>query len=87
MRDGRRHQDGAWRLEGDAGGLEGHLAAAAPDQEDLEQVAVTMGPDRPVVNRGPRCDGLDMNEVEGLVVRRIAVEMKQWERGGGHAKS
>ncbi len=87
MRDRRWHQDRAGRLEGDAGGLEGHLAAAAPDQQDLEQVAVTMGPDRPVVNRGTRCDGLDMNEVERLVVRGIAVEMKQWERRGGHVKS
>ena len=87
VRDGRRHQDGAWRLEGDAGRFEGHLAAAASDQQDLEQVAVAMGPDRPVVNRGTRRDGLDMNEVEGLIVRRIAVEMKQWEGGGGHAKS
>jgi hypothetical protein len=28
-----------------------------------------------------------MNEVEGLVVRRVAVEMEQREGGGGHAKS
>src|SRR6185437_3410631 len=28
--------------------------------------------------------GLDMDEVKRRVVRRIAVEMKQWERGRGH---
>jgi cytidylate kinase len=67
--------------------LEGHLAAAASDQQDLEQVAVTMSADGPVVNRGARRDRLDMNEVKGLIVRRVAVEMKQWEGGGGHAKS
>ena len=72
---------------GDGRGLEGHLAAAAFDQEDLEQVAVTVGPDRPVVNRGTRRDGLDMNEIERLIVRRIAVEMEQGQHGGGHAKS
>ena len=57
------------------------------DQQDLEQVAVTVGADGPVVNRGTRRDRLDMNEVERLIVRRIAVEMKQREGGGGHAKS
>ena len=86
MRDRRRHQDGARRGEGERGGLEGHLAAAALDQQDLEQVAMAVGADRPVVHRGARGDGLDMDEVERLIVRRIAVEMKQRERGGGHAK-
>src|SRR4029079_1572685 len=79
--------DGARRLERDAGRLEGHLAAAASDQQDLEQVAVTVGADSPVVNRGARRDRLDVNEVEGLIVRRGAVGMKQWERRGVHAKS
>ena len=35
-------------------------------------------------DRGARGDGLDMNEVERLVVRRIAVEMKQRQRRRGH---
>jgi hypothetical protein len=39
------------------------------------------------VNRGARGNRLDVNEIEGLIVRRIAVEMEERERGRGHAKS
>ena len=67
-------------------GFERHLAAAAFDQQDLEQVAVAMRADGPVVNGRARRDRLDMNEVERLIVRRIAVEMEQRQRGCGHAQ-
>src|SRR5262249_17914306 len=53
---------------------------------DLKQVAMAVRADGPVVNRRARDDGLDMNEIERLVVRRIAVEMEQRQRSGGHAK-
>jgi hypothetical protein len=81
--DGGGDDDRGGRVEADGLRLECHLAAAAHDQEDLEQIAVTMGADGPVVDRGPRGDRLDVDEVERLVVRRIAVEMKQ--RQGGTA--
>ena len=84
VRGGRRHQDRGRRLEGQARGLVGHLAAAALDQQDLEQVAMAVRTDGPVVHRGARRDRLDMDEVECLVVRRIAVEVKQ--RQGGRAR-
>ena len=32
VRDGRRHENRAWRVEGNRGGFEGHFAAAALDQ-------------------------------------------------------
>jgi hypothetical protein len=38
---------------------------------------MAMRPDRPVVDGGARRDGFDVNEVECLVVGRIAVEMEQ----------
>ena len=65
--------------------LEGHLAAAALDQQDLEQIAMAVRADQPVVHRGARRDRLDVDEVERLIVRRIAVEMKQRQcRDSGH---
>ena len=87
MGDGGRHENRTRRIESDGGGFEGHLAAAALDQQNLKQIAVAVRANGPVVNRGTRGDRLDMNEVEGLIVRRIAVEVKQRERGRGHAKS
>jgi hypothetical protein len=87
VRHGCGHENRAGRIEGDGGGFEGHLAAASLDQQNLEQVAVAVRADGPIVDRGARGNRLDMNEVEGLIVRRIAVEMEQRERGGGHAKS
>ena len=54
-----------------------HLAAAALDQENSKQIAMPMRADGPVVNRGARCNRFNMNEVERLIVRRIAVKMKQ----------
>src|SRR5262249_54376278 len=50
------------------------------------QVAMAVRANRPVVDRGARGDGLDMDEVEGLIVRRIAIEVEQRECGGCHAK-
>ena len=82
---GTRIAHGASKAIG--GGLERHLAAAALDQQDLEQVAMAVRADGPVVDRRARRDRLDVNEVERLIVRRIAVEMEQRKRGGGHAKS
>ena len=87
MRDGGGHENCARRIEADRGGFEGHLAAAAFDQQNLEQVAVAVRANRPVVDRGARGNGLDMNEIKGLIVRRIAIEMKERKRSRGHAKS
>ena len=84
VRGGGRHQDGGRRCERHGRGLEAHLAAALLDQQHLKQVAVAVRADRPFVQRGARGDGLDMDEVERAVVRRIAVEMEQRQRGGGH---
>jgi hypothetical protein len=36
-----------------------------------------MRADRPVVDRRARRNGFDMDEVERLIVRRIAVQMEQ----------
>src|SRR5207253_3142084 len=66
------------------GGFKRHLAAAMLDQQDLEQVAMAVRTDGPVMNRGARGDRFDMNEIERLIIRRIAVEMKQRQRGSGH---
>ncbi len=52
MRGRRRDQDRGRRFERQARRLVGHLAAALLDQQDLEQVAVAVRPDGPVVNRG-----------------------------------
>src|SRR5262245_52126518 len=88
MRDGGRYDDGGRRLERDHLSLERHLAAASGDQQDLKQVAVAVGPDRPVVDRGARRDSFDVNEVERLIVRRIAVEVEQWQGGASrHGRS
>ena len=81
MRRGGRHEDRGRRRKRNGRGLKAHLAAAFLDQKDLEQVAVTMRADHPVVDRRTRRDGFDMDEVECLIVRRIAVQMKQRERG------
>ena len=81
-----RHQDGGRRRERQLRRFVGHLAAAALDQENLKQIAMPMRADGPVVNRGARCNRFNMNEVERLIVRRIAVKMKQGQRTG-HAPS
>ncbi len=87
MRGGGRHQDRRRRRKRHGRGLEIHLAAALLDQQDLEQVAVAVRADRPVVHRGARGDGFDMDEVERGIVRRIAVKMKQRERGRCHGNA
>ena len=50
------------------------------DQQDLKQVAMAVGADGPVMDRRARGDGFDVNKVERLIVRRIAVEMEQRQR-------
>ena len=86
VRDGGGDDDRGGRIEADRLRLEGHLAAAAHDQQYLEQIAVAVGTDGPVVDRGARRDRLDVDEIERLIVRRIAVEMKQRQGGtAGHA--
>ena len=72
---GTRIAHGACKRHG--GGFERHFAAALLDQQDLEQIAMTVGADDPVVHGRARRDGFDMDEIERLIVRRIAVEMKQ----------
>ena len=80
MGDGRRHQNRRRRRERQPRHIERHLAAAAFDQQDLKQVAMAVGADGPVMDRRARGDGFDVNKVERLIVRRIAVEMKQRQR-------
>ena len=87
VRGGGRHQDRRRRRKRHGRRLEIHLAATLLDQQDLEQVAVTMRTDRPVVHRGARGDSFDMDEVERAIVRRIAVKMKQRERRRCHCVS
>ena len=67
--------------------LVGLVLPAPADQQHLKQVAMAVRSDRPIMDRGARGDGLDMNEIEGLIVRRIAVEMEERQRSGGHVKS
>ncbi len=62
--------------------VERHLAAAALDQQNLKQIAMAMRADGPVVDRRARGNGFNVNEIERLIVRRIAVQMKQRQRGG-----
>jgi len=52
------------------------------DQQNLKQVAMAMRPNGPVMDRRPRRDGLDVDKVERLIVRRVAIEMKQRQRVG-----
>ena len=52
-------------------------APAAIDHQDLEQVAMTVRPDGPVMHCRARRDGLDVDEVERLIVRRITVKMEK----------
>ena len=84
VRGAGRHQDGGRRGERHGQRLVAHLAAARFDQQQLEQVAVAVRTDRPVVDRRTRSDGLDMDEVECGIVRRVAVQMKQRKCGGRH---
>jgi hypothetical protein len=51
MRNVRRNDDRAGRGERLDRGFEGHLAAAAFDQQNLEQVAMAMRADQPVMQR------------------------------------
>src|ERR1700719_4047454 len=46
-----------------------------------------MGADRPVVNGGTRRDRFDVDEIERLLIRRIAVEMEQRQAGRGQHTS
>ena len=82
VRDRRRNENRGRRGKRQLRRIERHLAAAALDQQDLKQVAMAVGADGPVVDRRARRDGFDVNEVERLIVRRIAVKMKQRQRAG-----
>src|SRR5262249_6562480 len=67
------------------------LAATALDQDNLKQIAMTVGANGPIMNGRARGDPLDVNEIKCLIVRRIAVEMEQRQRRGavlaGHGPS
>jgi hypothetical protein len=52
VRRRRRHQDCRRRGKVQARRFEGHLAAAAFDQQNLKQIAVPVRADQPVVRRG-----------------------------------
>ena len=86
LRDRRRHQDGARRRKRNAGSFVRHRAAAPLDQQNLEQVAMAMRQDHPVVDHGSRSDRVDMNEINRLF-RRLVVETQERKRRSGHAKS
>src|SRR5262249_59017246 len=77
MRDRRRNENGRRCRESELRHVEVHVTAAVLDQEDLKQIAMTMGANGPIVHCRARGDPLDVNKVECLIVRRIAVEMKQ----------
>ncbi len=77
MGDRRRHQDRDRRRERHFRSFECQLAGAAFDQENLKQISMPVRANGPIVNRGARGDGLDMNKIECLIVRRIPVEMEQ----------
>jgi hypothetical protein len=80
--DGGRHQDSGRRGKRQLRRFVGHFATALLDQKNLKQIAVAMGTNGPVVNRRARRYRLDVNEVERLIVRRIAVKVKQGQRAG-----
>ena len=69
MGDARRHQNGRGRAKRDGGGLEGHLATALRQEQNLRQIAVAVGADHPVMQGGTRGDGFDVDKVECLIVR------------------
>jgi len=48
---------------------------------------VTVGADDPIMKRGSGSNGLDVNEIENLIVRRIAVEMEERNRRRSHAQT
>ena len=56
------------------------------DQKNLKKIAVPMRANGPIVNRGARSNRLDVDEVERVIVGRIAVEMEQRQRMG-HASA
>src|SRR5215467_13613897 len=68
MRDRCRHE--YYRCCCKAGGrcLKTEFTAAFFDQQDLEQIAVAMRPDCPVMDRGARGNGLDMDKVKYGIV-------------------
>src|SRR5690348_7946977 len=82
MRDRGRNENGRGCGESELRNIEGHLAAAALDQQDLKQIAMAMCANGPIVHRRARCNPLDVNEVERLIVRRIAVKVEQRQRRG-----
>src|SRR5215469_2552358 len=85
---GRGYQNGRRRGERTNRRLMHHLAAPALDRKDLEKIAMAVRLNRPVVQRGARRNGLDVDEIESLVVRRIAVKMKEREgRSRTHRRS
>ena len=86
VRHCRRNEDRGRRGERQLRRLVDHFAAAALDQKDLKQIAMPMRANGPVVDRGSRGNGFNVNEIERLIVRRIAVEVEQGQRGG-HAAS
>jgi hypothetical protein len=56
-----------------------YFSAAAFDHQDLQQVGVAVHADPPIVERATRCNRLSVNEIKRSRVRRIAVEMKEWQ--------
>src|SRR5262249_20619032 len=83
MRDGGRNQNDRWGRERNDRRLVRHFTAAALDEKNLKQIAVPVRADCPIMHRRARCDRLDVNKIKCLIVRRIAVEMKQRQRGRG----
>jgi hypothetical protein len=84
--DRRRNEYGRGRGERQTRSFERHFTAAAFNHENLEQIAMSVCANGPVVDRRPGRDRLDMNKIERLVVRRIAVEVEERERRG-HGES
>jgi hypothetical protein len=84
--DRRRNENRSRRREWQTRRFKGHFAAAALNQKNLEKITMSMCANGPVVDRGPGSDRLDMNEIERLVVRRIAVEVEERKRRG-HGES
>ena len=80
--DRRGDEDRDWRGECKRSRFKCHRAAAALDQQDLKEVAMPVSANGPLVDRRARGDGFDVNEIERLIVRRIAVEVEEGQRSG-----
>ena len=77
MSDGRGDENGGGRRKGKRRRLERQRAAAALDQQNLKQIAMPVRADGPIMDRRARRNGFDVNEIERLIVRRIAVKVEQ----------